>query len=101
MLAIGLAVGYIGMHLTIVRPLQKEMGELKDNVAVLERGVEELVGVRDQVWRTNTLLSGLTSQQKQVDHARQALQSISQFRSDVEAESREIPAARDALGQIS
>ena len=100
MLAVGLAVGYIGMHLAVVRPLQRQMDGLHGQISTLEQGMEQLAGVRDNVWKTNTLLSSLATQQKQVDHARQALQTISRFRTDVESEAARTAAAQTALADM-
>lgn len=99
----GLAIGFILMHLIVVRPMRRQMEGLRSDVAAVHGEMQELVGARDDVWKTNNLLTDLRKQQWLVDDARKSLQTIKQFGIAVNASSdisRQTIAAIDELRQV-
>lgn len=76
MLVAGLAIGFVGLHFMVARPLGLELQKMKQDLAVVESRMQLLVGTGDEVWEANTLLSSLRSQKNQLVDARTALQSV-------------------------
>ncbi len=76
MLFVGLAVGFLGMDIMVRRPMMRELSQVRSELSSVERDMEELVGVRNNVWETNNLLTGLKSQYRQLEEARLRLTSL-------------------------
>ena len=85
MLATGLVIGFLVMHLVIERPLQRRMNALRKEMATLQQDTINLAGnsMNGYVTEVNNLLSHLKSQQSQIKTARTALKDIRQFRTEV------------------
>ena len=86
MLAVGISLGFVGLHYLMARPMGRQMEGLQRDLAIVEQRMQDLVGLRDDVWDTNSLLAGLKSQKEQLDEARVALQSIGKLQGDLVAE---------------
>ncbi|MBM80404.1 MAG: hypothetical protein CMJ78_07395 [Planctomycetaceae bacterium] len=82
-----LATSFVGMQFFVTRPLMNELAQMKKELNAVEKDLENLVGARDDVWETNNLLSSLNAQHRHIEGARASLNSIRQFRKDVEGES--------------
>jgi hypothetical protein len=82
----GVALGLLSMDLMVRRPMLREMAQVRSELSSLERDMEQLVGVRNQVWETNNLLTGLRSQHRQLDEARLSLGAVAQLRQEIENE---------------
>ena len=65
LLGVGLAVGFLGMNLFITRPLVARIAKLETELATVEDGMQDLVGVRNEVWQTSNLLNSLKAQRQQ------------------------------------
>ena len=76
MLSVGLAVGFMGMYLTITRPMSMRMQMVESNMSVMQTEMNQLVGTRDDLWKTNDLLTGLRHQQRQLAEAKQSLVAV-------------------------
>lgn len=101
MLAAGLVGGLIGMHVSVVRPMRHELDGMRREVVAVRTDLDGLVGRRDQVWETNTLLSGLTEQAAEVEASKAALETLRKFRGDVEGEGKKALEALAAVDMLS
>jgi len=76
MLVAGMTLGFIGLHFMMARPLVRQIERMQTELTQVEQRMKDLVGVRDEVWEANSLLSSLKAQQAQITDARTALQAI-------------------------
>ena len=97
---LGLALGFLGMHLLMVRPLMNELRTMKKQMAAVEQNMDELVGTEDQIWTVTNLLSSIETQSRQVDGVRNALKTMRQFRYDVQDEADSTLEAYSALEKV-
>lgn len=81
MLVVGITLGFVGMHFLMARPLSRELARMQRDLTIVEQRMQDLVGARDDVWETNSLLSSLKAQHGQTEESRIALQSIRELRS--------------------
>lgn len=100
MLFVGLAVGFLGMDLMVRRPMMRELARVRVELSTVERDMEELVGVRNQVWETNNLLTSLKSQYRQLEDARVCVTAMEQLRKEIEAEAEHTAAAFNRLDRL-
>lgn len=101
MLGTGLAIGILGMNLFVTQPLSSRMQHMESELATVQHGMQDLVGVKDGVWATSNLLSSLNSQHRQLTEAQTAIKGIREFRQDVVAEANQVQDAIDALQQMA
>lgn len=101
MLTAGLACGFLGMYFTITRPMSERMEFLETDLAMMQSEMHQLVGTRDDLWKTNDLLSGLRQQQRQMGEAYQALAAMRQMKSEVIALVNDNDAAKDSIAQVA
>lgn len=97
---VGMLLGIIAMDLVVRRPLMKELALTRTQIITVEREVEKLVGVRDQVWETNNLLTGLKAQQRQLSDAQRSVQEMQQLCKELTAETEKLPASFSSLDQL-
>ncbi|MEK6258439.1 MAG: hypothetical protein AABP62_07435 [Planctomycetota bacterium] len=83
MLVVGITLGFVGLHFLMARPMAREMERMQRDLTLVEQRMQDLVGARDEVWETNSLLSSLKAQQGQTEEARVALQSIRELRGNL------------------
>ena len=83
MLVVGVTLGFVGLHFLMARPMTREMERMQRDLTLVEQRMQDLVGARDEVWETNSLLSSLKAQQGQTEEARLALQSIRELRGNL------------------
>ncbi|WP_339743409.1 hypothetical protein [uncultured Rubinisphaera sp.] len=124
MLTAGLVFGLFGMYLTVTKPMTERMHTLESEIAMMQSEMHMLVGTRDDIWKTNDLLTGLRQQQRQMCEAQESLASIRKMRDEVlalsfgqeeamttldslasmqtvlNAQSESIPQSRDALAHM-
>lgn len=100
-LFMGLSLGLVVNHFTAVRPMKTHMLAMESQMETVHQDMQELVGVRGQVWKANNLLASLRMQQRQIASARESLDSLRQFRSDVEIEAGYTVKGQTALAQIA
>lgn len=93
MLFVGLAIGFLGMDIMVRRPMIRELARVRSEVSTVEQDMEELVGVKNQVWETNNLLTSLKSQYRQLEDARLSVTAMEQLRKEVDAESEKTDGA--------
>ncbi len=82
-LTAGLVFGFLGMYFTVTRPMSERMRMLESDIAMMQSDMHQLVGTRDDIWKTNDLLTGLRQQKRQIAEAELSLASIRKLRSDV------------------
>lgn len=95
--AAGLALGFLGVYVTSVLPMKRQMETMQQEMASVNIRMAELVSAKSDVWQTSDLLTSLRSQQRQIEEARTSLSTIRQFRSDV---TREVARTDEALGSL-
>ena len=100
MLFVGLATGFLGMDIMVRRPMMRELASVRTELSSVERDMEELVGVRNQVWETNNLLTSLKSQYRQLEDARVSMSAIAQLRTEIEDEAGHTTAAFSKLDRL-
>lgn len=100
MMFAGLAVAFLGMDIMVRRPMMRELTQVRSELAGVERDMEELVGVRNQVWETNNLLTGLKSQYRQLEDARLSVAAMAQLRKEVDAEAKKSGEAFSSLDRL-
>ncbi|MDA0806686.1 MAG: hypothetical protein O2945_01235 [Planctomycetota bacterium] len=100
MLFVGLATGFLGMDIMVRRPMMRELASVRTELSTVERDMEELVGVRNQVWETNNLLTSLKSQYRQLEDARVSMSALAQLRSEIETEAGHTGAAFAKLDRL-
>lgn len=99
-LVIGLLMGVIAMDLVVRRPLMRELATTRTNMSHMQRELEKLVGVRDQVWETNNLLTGLKAQNRQIEEARVSVIAVQQLCKELQAENEKMQSAFNSLDQL-
>jgi DNA repair exonuclease SbcCD ATPase subunit len=97
LLGVGLAVGFLGMNLFVTRPLTARIAKLEVELSTVEEGMQDLVGVRNEVWQTSNLLNSLKAQRQQVADANAALKEMREFRQEFMTESAQTAAASQSL----
>ncbi|MCA8989261.1 MAG: hypothetical protein KDA78_16555, partial [Planctomycetaceae bacterium] len=101
MVAAGLMCGFLGMYLTVTRPMSSRMAMLEGELAGMQQEMHQLVGTRDELWRTNDLLTGLRQQQRQMAEVEASLASIRQMRHNVLSLAAGNEVAMDTLQQMA
>lgn len=100
MLFVGLATGFLGMDIMVRRPMMRELASVRTELSSVERDMEELVGVRNQVWETNNLLTSLKSQYRQLEDARVSMAALAQLCSEIQTEATHTTAAFSKLDRL-
>lgn len=100
-LVIGVLLGVIAMDIVVRRPLMREMALMRSNMGHMQREVEQLVGVRDQVWETNNLLTSLKAQHRQIEDARVSVLAVQQLCKELQTENAKMPAAFHSLDELA
>ncbi len=85
MMILALTIGFLGMHLMLVRPLKKELDLVRRGMEDMQDQVQQLAGTSDGVWDANSLLAALRNQQQNMEQARLALDEFESFRSSVQS----------------
>jgi len=93
----GITVGVIGMHLLVVRPLSSQIEAIHHDMVVLQEGMKELAGSRNDVWQTNDLLTALELQREKLAETEEAVEAIRTLRQEIEAEAAR---TRDAMAAV-
>ena len=101
LLVLGVAIGFVGMHFIVARPMTRELERMQRDIVAMESRMQELTGATDQAWEANSLLSSLKAQRSQLEEAREVLQSMTELRSEVVAASQSTGAARTAVAGMS
>ncbi|HUG90678.1 MAG TPA: hypothetical protein VML55_07595 [Planctomycetaceae bacterium] len=95
-----LVAGLAGMHVVVVKPLERQIGSLKQELSAVQREMVQLVAARTQVRETNTLLAALNEQGNQLADAGRALRTINRFRTDLENEAAGTAAVAEVLDRL-
>lgn len=84
----------------IRRPMMREMASLKSNIVSMQHDMESLVGVHNQAWETNNLLSSLKAQYRQIEDGRASIDSIKRLNEELESETAKLSKAFASLDQL-
>ena len=96
-----LAVVFFGMQLMMVGPLKGRLDNIQARIDSSENNMNKLVAVRDSVFRTNDLLTGLEDQTTRLQSLESSISNIATFRTNVEQEAEASTAALVALDKVS
>lgn len=98
---IAMAIVFFGLQIMMVGPLKSQLEGIQSRLGKSEASMRKLVAERDELWRTNDLLSGLHAQAKQVQSIEATLTSIQALRQHVEHEAAETQKAITAFESIA
>lgn len=98
---VGVLLGFVAVYIVVAQPMFAQLKQLQQQGATLKEDVQLLVGVRDQAWEAENLLSDLNSLKGQLGEARAAVREIRQLRKELAEESRRTTAARSALSAMA
>lgn len=93
--------GLLGIQLLVTQPLARRLDGVQRELVRVERDMSELVGARSGAWETSDLLSGLRDQSDQLDAARDALETIRDFREQVQEQATGAQEADSVVGQLA
>lgn len=98
----GLAVlvGLVGIQVLVTQPLARHLNRVQRDLVRVEHDMSELVGSRKGAWETSDLLTGLRNQADQLESAGSAIETIQDFREQVEGQAAGVEEARSVLGQL-
>lgn len=94
------ALVFFGLQIMMVGPLKDQLGTIQAKLQDNEKDMRKLVAERNQLWRTNDLLSGLKAQAKSVESIQQTLASINNLRDHVQHEAKQTQQALTAFNSI-
>ncbi len=100
-LAGGAMIGIVLMQLMIARPLTQRIDTMQQQMSVVDSHLVELTGSRDDVRRTNDLLSGLKTQHDQLVAAQQTVVRLKNLQQEIETEARKVGTSMAALQQLA
>lgn len=93
-------IGIVAVEFMIRRPMMREMASLRSNIVGMQRDMESLVGVHNQAWETNNLLSSLKAQYRQIEDGRASIESIKRLNEELETETAKLSKAFASLDQL-
>lgn len=85
-LVAGVVTGSACLYFAVAMPMMSSINTLKQELSVVETDMQELIGSRDDVWKTNDLLTALKHQSRQLERAEKSVSMVRDFRSQVEIE---------------
>jgi len=94
-------IGIVVMQLLIGQPLTQRIDVMQRQMTVIDSHLVELTGSRDDVRRTNDLLSGLKTQHDQLVAAQQTIVRLKTLQQEIESESRKVGTSMAALQQLA
>lgn len=98
---IAAAVVFFGLQVMMVGPLKSQLSSIQARLDDSEKDMRKLVAERNQLWKTNDLLSSLQDQAKQVDSIHATLASMQTLREHVQKESLQTQNAIASFNSIS
>lgn len=101
MLLIGMISGSIWLYALIAMPMMSRIGQLEAELNVVESDMQELIGAREDVWKTNDLLTALKQQSRNLERAEKSISLVRDFRTRVEIEGFNTTAAHTSLDNIA
>lgn len=81
----GIALGLVGAHFFVTRPMISEMARIERQIQGLEQDVTLVAGLRDQYAGASDLAAGLAERRNQIDDAWAVLDSIDALASSLDA----------------
>ena len=100
-LAGGAVIGIVIMQLLIARPLAQRIDAMQNQMGVVASHLVELTGSRDDVRRTNDLLSGLQTQHDQLVAAQHTVVRLKNLQQEIESEAGKVNTSMVALQQLA
>ena len=94
-------IGIVIMQLLIARPLAQRIDTMQQQMCVVDSHLVELTGSRDDVRRTNDLLSGLKTQHDQLVAAQHTVLRLKNLQREIETESGKVGTSMAALQQLA
>ncbi len=100
-LAGGAMIGIVMMQLLIARPLTQRIDAMQQQMSAVDSHLVELTGSRDDVQRTNDLLSGLRAQHDQFVAAQQTVLRLKNLQQEIETEAGQVGSSMETLQQLA
>lgn len=72
----GIALGLVGAHFFVTRPMTLELAQVQRQIRGLEQQIELVAGLRDEWTQANDLVCGLADRRRQLDDAWAAVRAI-------------------------
>lgn len=94
------AVVFFGLQVMMVGPLKTQLETIQSRLDDTEHDMRKLVAERNQLWKTNDLLTALKDQAESVEDIRETLVSIRTLRQQVEKEAQQTQRAMVAFDSI-
>lgn len=98
---IAAAVVFFGLQIMMIGPLKSQLVSIQTRLDDSDKDMRKLVAERNQLWRTNDLLSGLQDQADQIEHITATMTQIKQLRQHVEHEAMQTAKAINAFDSIA
>jgi hypothetical protein len=97
----GVVIGFAAVYIIVAQPLFSQMRALETQSVAFQGDLQSLVGVRNQAWEADNLLSDLTALKSQLTDARATIREIRQLRQDLLDEARHTSSASTALSGLA
>ncbi len=105
MLLLGVAVGFLGVHLVFVRPTLQQLDQLHREVGGLKRHLLDLSGQTARARQSDSLLAALVDQGRRASEATRAVAELQQLQDDLTetlaTEQRTLQRGREALAKLA
>lgn len=100
-LSAGAMLGVVFMQLLIARPLTQQITRMHQRMEVIDSHLVDLSGSRDDVRRTNDLLTGLRAQHDHLADAQATVAQLKTMQAEIGVEARKVGASMAALHDLS
>ncbi|GIS60620.1 MAG: hypothetical protein CM1200mP2_28450 [Planctomycetaceae bacterium] len=91
----------VGIQMLVTQPLARQLVGVRRNLIRVEKDMADLVGARDAIWETSDLLAGIQDQSDRLDATRTSIETIRDFREQVENAAAGIDETRGVVVQLS
>ena len=91
----------VGIQMLVPQPLARQLAGVRRNLIRVEKDMADLVGARDAIWETSDLLAGIQDQSDRLDATRTSIETIRDFREQVENAAAGLDETRGVVVQLS
>lgn len=104
-LFIGLAVGLVGIHFTVSRPMrkqwEKELLTVRKDLVHLQASVQKVASVETRPQKTNSLLTAMNDQQSLLRESRKTLKLVADLTARIESQEEKLSNSYAALENLT
>lgn len=98
---VGVVIGFVAVYIVVAQPLFAQLRDMQSQTVAMQGDLQRLVGVRNQAWEADNLLSDLNALKSQIPDARATIREIREMRKDLLEEARYTPAATGAVSELA